>query len=102
MSYEARTKDRPLAQGRISTSQAIVFLGGQLTVGLGVLLQLNWYRYVAHSSDNNSTPNFHTSSILLGASSLSLVTLYPLMKRITYWPQAVLGPCHVNVVSSLC
>jgi 4-hydroxybenzoate polyprenyltransferase len=32
-------------------------------------------------------------SILLGASSLSLVVLYPLMKRITYWPQAVLGEC---------
>ena len=31
------------------------------------------------------------SSILLGASSLSVVTIYPLMKRITYWPQAVLG-----------
>jgi 4-hydroxybenzoate polyprenyltransferase len=30
-------------------------------------------------------------SILLGASSLSLVTIYPLMKRITYYPQAVLG-----------
>jgi len=37
------------------------------------LTQLNWY------------------SILLGASSLSLVTIYPFMKRITYWPQAVLG-----------
>lgn len=30
-------------------------------------------------------------SILLGAASLSVVTVYPLMKRITYWPQAVLG-----------
>jgi hypothetical protein len=30
-------------------------------------------------------------SIVLGASSLSLVIVYPLMKRITYWPQAVLG-----------
>lgn len=53
--------------------QAVAFLGAQLTVGLGVLLQLNWY------------------SILLGASSLSLVVVYPFMKRITYWPQAVLG-----------
>jgi len=51
----------------------VTFLGGQLAVGLGVLLQLNWY------------------SILLGASSLSVVTIYPLMKRITHWPQAVLG-----------
>src|SRR5712691_4317867 len=36
-------------------------------------------------------PPFHNGSILLGASSLSLVTTYPLMKRVTYWPQAVLG-----------
>lgn len=34
-----------------------------------------------------------SSSILLGASSLSVVTIYPLMKRFTHWPQAVLGAC---------
>ncbi|CAK5275703.1 unnamed protein product [Mycena citricolor] len=69
----ARTKNRPLARGDVTYSQATVFLGAQLTAGLAVLLQLNWY------------------SILLGATSLSVVVLYPLMKRITYWPQAVLG-----------
>ncbi|EIW82430.1 para-hydroxybenzoate-polyprenyltransferase [Coniophora puteana RWD-64-598 SS2] len=69
----ARTLDRPLARGDITSRQALAFLGAQLSVGLGVLLQLNWY------------------SILLGASSLSVVTLYPLMKRVTDWPQAVLG-----------
>jgi len=42
-------------------------LGGQLTLGLGILLQLNNY------------------SIALGASSLALVFTYPLMKRITFW-----------------
>ncbi|KIJ70235.1 hypothetical protein HYDPIDRAFT_79081 [Hydnomerulius pinastri MD-312] len=68
-----RTRTRPLARGDITRRQALGFLAGQLTVGLGVLLQLNWY------------------SILLGASSLSVVIIYPLMKRITYWPQAVLG-----------
>ncbi|KDQ64714.1 hypothetical protein JAAARDRAFT_235937 [Jaapia argillacea MUCL 33604] len=68
-----RTKDRPLARGDITPRQAFGFLGMQLTAGLGVLLQLNWY------------------SILLGASSLSVVTIYPFMKRITHWPQAVLG-----------
>ncbi|KAF7776058.1 hypothetical protein Agabi119p4_4451 [Agaricus bisporus var. burnettii] len=68
-----RTKARPLANGDITSKQALVFLGAQLTVGLGVLLQLNWY------------------SIFLGASSLCIVVVYPLMKRITYWPQAVLG-----------
>ena len=35
-------------------------------------------------------------SILLGASSLSVVTIYPFMKRITYWPQSVLGTISVK------
>jgi hypothetical protein len=38
--------------------------------------------------------HFVNRSIFLGASSLSLVITYPLMKRITYWPQAVLGALH--------
>nr|VWO99253.1 Putative non-ribosomal peptide ligase/ polyketide synthase hybrid [Ganoderma boninense] len=68
-----RTKTRPLAAGEITPTQAFTFLGLQLSAGLGVLTQLNWY------------------SILLGASSLSVVTIYPFMKRVTHWPQAVLG-----------
>ncbi|PPQ66753.1 hypothetical protein CVT24_008710 [Panaeolus cyanescens] len=68
-----RTKERPLARGDITQKQALAFLAAQLTAGLGVLTQLNWY------------------SILLGASSLSIVVVYPLMKRLTHWPQAVLG-----------
>ncbi|KAI9471040.1 MAG: 4-hydroxybenzoate polyprenyl transferase [Benjaminiella poitrasii] len=68
-----RTKVRPITSGAISPTQAIGFLGLQLTAGLAILTQLNMY------------------SILLGASSLSLVVTYPLMKRITYWPQTVLG-----------
>lgn len=57
--------------------QALVFLGGQLSVALLILLQLNWY------------------SVFLGASSLALVIVYPLMKRVTYWPQLILG-CTFN------
>uniref|UniRef100_A0A182MQZ9 4-hydroxybenzoate polyprenyltransferase n=1 Tax=Anopheles culicifacies TaxID=139723 RepID=A0A182MQZ9_9DIPT len=68
-----RTRNRPLVAGEITPFDAFVFLSGQLGVGLLVLLQLNWY------------------SILLGASSLGLVIVYPLMKRITYWPQLMLG-----------
>ncbi|KAH0840071.1 4-hydroxybenzoate polyprenyltransferase [Lanmaoa asiatica] len=68
-----RTCTRPLARGDITRSQALVFLAGQLTAGIAIFLQLNTY------------------STLLGVSSLSIVTIYPLMKRITYWPQAVLG-----------
>lgn len=30
-------------------------------------------------------------SILLGMASLPLITVYPLMKRYTFWPQAILG-----------
>lgn len=47
-----RTKDRPLVSGAITKKQAVVFLGAQLTLALGVLLQLNCY------------------SVLLGASSM--------------------------------
>jgi 4-hydroxybenzoate polyprenyltransferase len=50
----SRTKDRPLVSGALSQFEALVFLSGQLGLGLLVLLQLNWY------------------SILLGASSLGM------------------------------
>ncbi|XP_065079264.1 4-hydroxybenzoate polyprenyltransferase, mitochondrial [Ochlerotatus camptorhynchus] len=69
----ARTKSRPLVAGELSTADAWFFLGAQLGVGLLILLELNWY------------------SIMLGASSLGLVIIYPLMKRVTHWPQLVLG-----------
>ncbi|CAL8249101.1 unnamed protein product [Merluccius merluccius] len=69
----SRTATRPIAAGDVSQMQALVFLGGQLSLALGVLLCLNYY------------------SIALGAASLSLVVTYPLMKRVTYWPQLVLG-----------
>jgi 4-hydroxybenzoate polyprenyltransferase len=69
----SRTKGRPLVTGEVSQREALIFLAGQLSLSLGVLLQLNWY------------------SVFLGASSLALVVVYPLMKRITHWPQFVLG-----------
>ncbi|XP_052054577.1 4-hydroxybenzoate polyprenyltransferase, mitochondrial [Apodemus sylvaticus] len=68
-----RTANRPIAAGDISTFQSFVFLGGQLTLALGVLLCLNYY------------------SIAMGAASLLLVVTYPLMKRVTFWPQLALG-----------
>ncbi|CAD6565249.1 MAG: Para-hydroxybenzoate--polyprenyltransferase, mitochondrial precursor (PHB:polyprenyltransferase) [Cyphobasidiales sp. Tagirdzhanova-0007] len=68
-----RTRLRPLAAKTVTPLQAVSFLGLQLSVGLAILTQLNVY------------------SILLGASSLAIVVVYPLMKRITYWPQFVLG-----------
>ncbi|KAI9296146.1 4-hydroxybenzoate polyprenyl transferase [Neoconidiobolus thromboides FSU 785] len=68
-----RTKTRPIASGTLTRYQAFKFLGVQLSAGLAILLQLNNY------------------SIVLGASSLALVVIYPLMKRVTYWPQFTLG-----------
>ncbi|KAL1132810.1 hypothetical protein AAG570_010762 [Ranatra chinensis] len=68
-----RTRKRPLVTGEISQRKAVVFLGGQLSVALAILLQLNWF------------------SVFLGASSMFLVVIYPLMKRVTHWPQFVLG-----------
>jgi 4-hydroxybenzoate polyprenyltransferase len=69
----ARTAGRPLASGALRPWQAFVFLGLLLAVGLGVLLQLNPICW------------------MLGVGSLILVALYPLAKRITWWPQLVMG-----------
>ena len=68
-----RTRTRPIPSGQVSVSGAIAFMALQLLVGLAILLQLNWF------------------AVALGAASLLLVFTYPLMKRITYWPQFVLG-----------
>jgi 4-hydroxybenzoate polyprenyltransferase len=69
----ARTAARPLASGALRPIQALVFLGVLLLLGLVVLLQLN---HVAQ---------------LLGVGSLLLVALYPLAKRVTWWPQLMMG-----------
>ncbi|KTW26710.1 4-hydroxybenzoate polyprenyl transferase [Pneumocystis carinii B80] len=68
-----RTAIRPLASGTLNTPKAIAFLGLQLVGGAGVLIQLP------------------VECQLLGISSLVFVAIYPLMKRITWYPQVVLG-----------
>jgi 4-hydroxybenzoate polyprenyltransferase len=68
-----RTAGRPLASGALRPAQALAFLFVLLMAGLCVLLQLN------------------RLAQLLGASSLLLVALYPLAKRVTWWPQLVMG-----------
>jgi 4-hydroxybenzoate polyprenyltransferase len=68
-----RTAGRPLASGALRPKQALAFLAALLLVGLLVLLQLNPLAQV------------------LGAASLILVALYPLAKRVTWWPQLVMG-----------
>jgi 4-hydroxybenzoate polyprenyltransferase len=69
----ARTAARPLASGALRPVQALAFLGVLLLLGLVILLQLN---RVAQ---------------LLGVASLLLVALYPLAKRVTWWPQLMMG-----------
>ena len=71
--YVERTRDRPITSGQVHMFDALVYLGAQLSLGLLVLLQFNWF------------------SVLLGAASMGLVVTYPLMKRFTYYPQFVLG-----------
>ena len=68
-----RTKDRPLASNKIKITAAIFFLIIQLFVGLLILIQ------------------FNKLTIIFGCLSLIPVFIYPLMKRITWWPQVFLG-----------
>ncbi len=68
-----RTKLRPIPSGAVSVRAAWAFLVAQCLVGLAVLLSLP------------------TTAIALGFASLLLIAIYPFMKRITYWPQFVLG-----------
>jgi len=69
----ARTADRPIASGAISIPRALIFLAALFGVSLLILLQ------------------FNPIAIAVGVASLALVVPYPLMKRITWWPQAWLG-----------
>src|SRR5690349_6253597 len=68
-----RTRSRPIPAGQVSVAQALVFLVLQALVGLAVLLQFNGF------------------AIGTGIASLAIVAVYPFMKRITWWPQIVLG-----------
>jgi 4-hydroxybenzoate polyprenyltransferase len=68
-----RTRGRPLASGQLRPRQALAFLAILCLIGLVILLQLN------------------TVARLLGVLSLVPVALYPLAKRVTWWPQVVLG-----------
>jgi len=69
----ARTAGRPLASGMLRPRHALVFLVILLLAGLLILLQLNRLAQI------------------LGVASLLLVALYPLAKRVTWWPQLMMG-----------
>src|SRR5271156_2959036 len=68
-----RTASRPIPSGQVSVAQAIAFLVAQSLIGFLVLITFNAF------------------TIGLGIASLGIVVVYPFMKRITYWPQIVLG-----------
>ena len=68
-----RTKNRPIASGKISIKVAILYSGILCLFALLVLL------------------NFNQFTIILALGSMPLAFTYPLMKRFTYWPQLFLG-----------
>ena len=68
-----RTRSRPIPSGQVTVPTAAAFLMLQAMIGLAVLLQFNRF------------------TIYVGLASLGVVAVYPFMKRITYWPQIVLG-----------
>jgi len=68
-----RTASRPIPSGQVSAAQAAAFLLVQALAGLFVLLSFNRF------------------TVALGVASLAIVVVYPFMKRVTYWPQIVLG-----------
>jgi 4-hydroxybenzoate polyprenyltransferase len=71
----ARTALRPIPSGQVSVARAGLWMAAQCGVGLLVLLAL---------------PRL---AQIVALAAIPLVALYPLMKRITWWPQAWLGLC---------
>ena len=68
-----RTKDRPIASGKISIYLGLFYTGILCFLALLVLI------------------NFNPTTIILALGSMPLAFTYPLMKRYTYWPQLFLG-----------
>ena len=68
-----RTKDRPIASGKVSIKLAVIYSAILCFIAFLVLI------------------NFNSFTILMALASMPLAFTYPLMKRITYWPQLFLG-----------
>ncbi|RMD78897.1 MAG: 4-hydroxybenzoate octaprenyltransferase [Gammaproteobacteria bacterium] len=71
--HVARTRDRPLAAGRVSPREALALFAGLCLVAFLLVLQLN------------------RLTVLLSFAALALAALYPFTKRVTHLPQLVLG-----------
>jgi 4-hydroxybenzoate polyprenyltransferase len=69
----SRTKNRPIASGKVSIKLGLAYVIYLCLIALLVLL------------------NFNTLTIVLALGSMPLAFVYPLMKRYTYWPQLFLG-----------
>ena len=69
----SRTKNRPIASGKISVKLGLVYSAILCLLALFVLL------------------NFNKLTIIIALGSMPLAFLYPLIKRYTYWPQLFLG-----------
>src|SRR6202012_4027509 len=68
-----RTRSRPLPSGEVRLRGAVLWMGLQALVGAVILFKFNKF------------------AVLVGLGSLAVVAIYPLMKRVTSWPQVVLG-----------
>lgn len=68
-----RTRSRPIPSGQVSVEAATLFMVGLAFIGLAVVLQ------------------FNGTTVLVAFGSLAIVAFYPLAKRVTDWPQVVLG-----------
>ena len=68
-----RTKNRPIASGKISIKRSMVYALILCLIAFLILIQ------------------FNSLTIILGMGSMFLAFSYPFMKRITYWPQLFLG-----------
>jgi 4-hydroxybenzoate polyprenyltransferase len=71
--HVARTKARPLADGRVSPREALVLFAVLVALSFVLVLFTN------------------LTTILLSFGGLALAACYPFMKRYTYYPQVVLG-----------
>jgi 4-hydroxybenzoate polyprenyltransferase len=69
----ARTRSRPLPSGQVTPRAATIFMLALCLIGLVVLL------------------SFNGTTIWLGLGVIPIVALYPFVKRVSHWPQAVLG-----------
>ena len=69
----SRTKNRPIASGKISVFSGLIYSSILCLLALLVLINFNYF------------------TIILAFGSMPLAFSYPLMKRFTYWPQLFLG-----------